>query len=54
MRRSILEVTAQNEGALRMYQRLGFRRRKTLYKAVNMSQSEYAHKPGPAAVAEGW
>jgi GNAT superfamily N-acetyltransferase len=29
-----LEVTAQNDGAVRLYHRLGFRRRKTLYKAV--------------------
>ena len=35
MKRVFLEVTAQNEGALRMYHRLGFRRRKTLYKAVD-------------------
>ena len=28
------EVTAQNEGAIRLYRRLGFRRRKTVYKAV--------------------
>src|SRR5262245_13607828 len=34
LRQSILEVTAQNEPAVRLYQRLGFRRRKTLYKAV--------------------
>ncbi|HLJ92911.1 MAG TPA: N-acetyltransferase [Gemmataceae bacterium] len=33
--RAGLEVTAQNEGAVRLYQRLGFRRRKTLYKAVD-------------------
>jgi ribosomal protein S18 acetylase RimI-like enzyme len=33
--RGILEVTAQNEGALRIYRRLGFRCRKTLYKAVD-------------------
>ncbi len=32
--RSFLEVTAQNDGAVRLYRRLGFRRRKTLYKAV--------------------
>ena len=30
-----LEVTAQNDGAVRMYRRLGFRCRKTLYKAVD-------------------
>lgn len=32
--RAYLEVTAQNDGAVRLYHRLGFRRRKTLYKAV--------------------
>jgi ribosomal protein S18 acetylase RimI-like enzyme len=32
--RALLEVTAQNEGAVRLYHRLGFRRAKTLYKAV--------------------
>jgi ribosomal protein S18 acetylase RimI-like enzyme len=32
--RALLEVTAQNEGAIRLYRRLGFRRSKTLYKAV--------------------
>jgi len=29
-----LEVTAQNDGAIRLYRRLGFHCRKTLYKAV--------------------
>jgi ribosomal protein S18 acetylase RimI-like enzyme len=33
--RAHLEVTAQNDGAVRMYRRLGFRCRKTLYKAVD-------------------
>jgi GNAT superfamily N-acetyltransferase len=32
--RGLLEVTAQNEGAIRLYRDLGFRRCKTLYKAV--------------------
>jgi ribosomal protein S18 acetylase RimI-like enzyme len=32
--RALLEVTAQNEMAQRLYRRLGFRRSKTLYKAV--------------------
>ncbi len=32
--RAYLEVTAQNDGAVRLYHRLGFRRRKTIYKAV--------------------
>jgi hypothetical protein len=30
-----LEVTAQNESAIRLYRRLGFRRRRTIYKAVD-------------------
>jgi len=30
-----LEVTAQNEAAIRIYRRIGFRCRKTLYKAVD-------------------
>jgi ribosomal protein S18 acetylase RimI-like enzyme len=32
--RAFLEVTAQNAGAIRLYRRLGFRCRKTVYKAV--------------------
>jgi ribosomal protein S18 acetylase RimI-like enzyme len=36
LQRAWLEVTARNEGAIRLYQRLGFRRRKTLYKAVEV------------------
>jgi GNAT superfamily N-acetyltransferase len=32
--RAQLEVTAQNDTAIRLYRRLGFRRSKTLYKAV--------------------
>lgn len=31
---AMLEVTAQNDGAVRLYHRLGFRRRKTVYKVV--------------------
>jgi GNAT superfamily N-acetyltransferase len=34
LHRALLEVTAQNEPAVRLYRRLGFRRSKTLYKAV--------------------
>lgn len=30
-----LEVTAENHGAIRLYHRLGFRRRKTLYKLID-------------------
>lgn len=37
--RGYLEVTAQNNSAVRLYQRLGFRRTKTLYKAVEMAYS---------------
>ena len=33
--RAHLEVTAQNDGAIRLYRRLGFRCRKTIYKAVS-------------------
>jgi len=32
--RAFLEVTAQNDAAIRLYRRLGFRCRKTIYKAV--------------------
>jgi ribosomal protein S18 acetylase RimI-like enzyme len=35
--RASLEVTAQNEGALRLYQRLGFRKTRTVYKAVEVA-----------------
>lgn len=36
-RRASLEVTAQNLGAVRLYQRLGFRRVKTVYKAADVA-----------------
>ena len=32
--RAVLEVTAQNDSAVRLYRRLGFRFRKTVYKTV--------------------
>lgn len=35
--RAYLEVTAQNEGAIRLYRRLGFRRARTVYKAVEVA-----------------
>jgi ribosomal protein S18 acetylase RimI-like enzyme len=38
LERAILEVTAQNEGAIRLYRRLGFRFRKTLYKVLDPCQ----------------
>jgi len=37
--RVYLEVTAQNDGAVRLYNRLGFRRTKTLFKAVELAYS---------------
>jgi len=37
--RVYLEVTAQNDPAVRLYQRLGFQRTKTLYKAVELAYS---------------
>ena len=39
MPRVYLEVTAQNDGAVRLYKRLGFRRTKTLFKAVELAYS---------------
>lgn len=37
LQRACLEVTAENVAAIRMYERLGFRRAKTLYKAVELA-----------------
>lgn len=37
--RAALEVTAQNEAAVRLYRKLGFRCRRTLYKAVDVLTS---------------
>lgn len=39
MPRAYLEVTVQNKRAVRLYQRLGFRRTKTIYKSVEMAYS---------------
>ena len=35
LRRAYLEVTAENSGAVRLYREVGFRRARTLYKAVD-------------------
>jgi len=39
VRRAFLEVTAQNSGAIRLYQRMGFRKVRTVYKAVEVAYS---------------
>jgi ribosomal protein S18 acetylase RimI-like enzyme len=39
LRRAFLEVTAQNAGAIRLYQRLGFTKARTVYKAVEVAYS---------------
>jgi ribosomal protein S18 acetylase RimI-like enzyme len=36
LKRAYLEVTAQNEGAVRLYRRLGFAKARTVYKAVEL------------------
>ena len=48
--RAALEVTAQNEAAVRLYRKLGFRRRRTLYKAVDV----LAALPDPPAPEIDW
>src|SRR5262245_24157840 len=49
--RVVLEVTAQNEAAVRLYRRLGFRRAKVVYKAV--SQESGVRGQGPEVSEEG-
>ncbi len=39
LRRAFLEVTAQNASAIRLYQRMGFRKVRTVYKAVEVAYS---------------
>lgn len=39
LRRAFLEVTAQNDGAIRLYQRVGFAKVRTVYKAVEVAYS---------------
>ncbi len=40
LRRAFLEVTARNEDAIRLYQRLGFRKVRTVYKASELEYSQ--------------
>ncbi|MBX7166888.1 MAG: GNAT family N-acetyltransferase [Pirellulales bacterium] len=40
LRRAFLEVTAQNDGAIRLYRRLGFAKVRTVYKAAEIDYSE--------------
>lgn len=42
VRTACLEVTAENESAVRLYRQLGFRTARTLYKAVELAYSEMA------------
>lgn len=37
LRRAFLEVTAQNDGAIKLYRRLGFIKARTVYKAIEVS-----------------
>jgi GNAT superfamily N-acetyltransferase len=39
VRRAFLEVTAQNDGAIRLYHRIGFTKARTVYKAVEVAYS---------------
>jgi hypothetical protein len=39
--RVYLEVTAQNQGACRLYERLGFRRARVVYKASQVAYAEW-------------
>ena len=39
LRRAFLEVTSQNAGAIRLYQRVGFEKARTVYKAVEVAYS---------------
>lgn len=39
IRRAFLEVTAQNDGAIRLYHRVGFVKARTVYKAVEVAYS---------------
>ena len=49
--RVVLEVTAQNDAAVRLYRRLGFRRARVVYKAV--SQESGVRGQGSGVSEEG-
>jgi len=51
LRRISLEVTVDNSRAVRLYQRLGFRRTRTVYKSVERPVETSAAEPPLAAVA---
>ena len=42
---AFLEVTAQNDSAVQLYHRIGFRRRKTIYKAVDSASGPPSPQP---------
>jgi hypothetical protein len=44
--RAVLEVTARNDAAVRLYRKIGFRCRKTLYKAVDALNALHAVMSG--------
>jgi len=52
LRRATLEVTADNSRAVRLYQRLGFRKAKTVYKVVDSPLSADAVRTGEPLAAE--
>ncbi len=45
LRKASLEVTAENSRAVRLYQRLGFRRTKTVYKVVDAAPEPLVAEP---------
>jgi len=45
LHKGLLEVTAQNDTAIRLYRRVGFRRSKTLYKAVSEPRDVFWASP---------
>ena len=51
MHRAFLEVTAQNDGAVRLYRRIGFRCKKTIYKAVDPTAG---WQPAMQQAADTW